>query len=79
MRIVLKGHKGEISQVSFNSQGTRLLTAGIDNMARLWNVKTGQCIQTLEGRTEKITCAFNYEGDTIITGAKDNTCRIWKC
>ena len=70
-------YKGEIFQVSFNSQGMRLLTAGI---ARLWNVETGQCMEILEGHSDVIfSCACNYEGDTIITGAKDNTCRIWKC
>ncbi len=77
---VLQGHDGEISQVCFNSQGTRLLTAGIDKTARLWNVETGECIQILEGHSDEIfSCAFNYQGDAIITGSKDNTCRIWKC
>lgn len=68
---VLQGHDGEISQVCFNSQGTRVLTAGIDKTARLWNVETGECIQTLEGHSDEIfSCAFNYQGDAIITGSK---------
>jgi len=77
---VLKGHDGEISQICFNPQGTRILTAGIDKTARLWNTETGECLQILEGHNDEIfSCTFNYHGDTIITGSKDNTCRIWKC
>uniref|UniRef100_A0A3B4AGG0 Uncharacterized protein n=1 Tax=Periophthalmus magnuspinnatus TaxID=409849 RepID=A0A3B4AGG0_9GOBI len=62
----------------FNPQSTRLLTASSDRTARLWDIKTGECLQVLSGHTDEIfSCAFNYEGDTIITGSKDNTCRIW--
>ncbi|CAM9437177.1 unnamed protein product, partial [Discosporangium mesarthrocarpum] len=75
---ILMGHDGEISkapfafhisQVCFNPQGTRILTASSDKTARLWEVEVGDCLQVLEGHTDEIfSCAFNYEGDTIITG-----------
>lgn len=69
-----------LSQVTFNPQGTKILTASSDKSAQLWEVETGDCLQMLEGHTDEIfSCAFNYEGDTVITGSKDNTCRIWKC
>ena len=77
---VLTGHEGEISKITFNPQGSRILSASSDKSARLWDVDNGECLQVLEGHTDEIfSCAFNYEGDTIITGSKDNTCRIWKC
>ncbi|CAM9146360.1 unnamed protein product [Laminaria digitata] len=67
-------------QTCFNPQGTRILTASSDKMARLWDADSGDCLQILEGHTDEIfSCAFNYEGDTIITGSKDNTCRLWRC
>lgn len=56
-------------QTCFNPQGTRILTASSDKVARLWDAETGDCVQILEGHTDEIfSCAFNYEGDTIITG-----------
>jgi dynein assembly factor with WDR repeat domains 1 len=77
---ILIGHEAEISKVTFNPQGSKVLTASSDKVARLWEAETGDCLQMLEGHTDEIfSCAFNYEGDTIITGSKDNTCRIWKC
>jgi dynein assembly factor with WDR repeat domains 1 len=66
---ILIGHEGEISKVTFNPQGTKILTASSDKSARLWEVETGDCLQVLEGHTDEIfSCAFNYEGDTVITG-----------
>ena len=68
------------SQVQFNPQGNRIITASSDKTCRMWSVETGECLQILEGHIDEIfSCAFNYEGDTVITGSKDNTCRIWKC
>lgn len=65
-------------QISFNPQGTRVLTASADTTCKLWSVKSGDCLQTLTGHTEEVfACALNYEGNMMVTGAKDNTCRIW--
>ncbi len=55
--------------MSFNPQGTKVLTASSDKTSKIWSVETGECLQTLEGHIDEIfSCAFNYEGDTIITG-----------
>ncbi len=56
-------------QITFNPQGSKLLTASADKTGKLWDPLTGICLQTLEGHTDEIfSCAFNYEGDTVITG-----------
>jgi len=73
------GHDKDVSKVVFNPQGTKILTAGFDQIARLWDSETGELLQQLEGHSDEIfSCSFNYEGDTIITGSKDNTCGIWR-
>jgi dynein assembly factor with WDR repeat domains 1 len=46
----LKGHSGEISKVSFNPQGTKIITAGADSTARIWNAESGEELQVLEGK-----------------------------
>lgn len=64
-------HPPAAFQTCFNPQGTRILTASSDKVARLWDADTGNCLQLLEGHTDEIfSCAFNYEGDTIITGKR---------
>ncbi|KAK6296823.1 hypothetical protein J4Q44_G00329650 [Coregonus suidteri] len=67
-----------LRQICFNPQGSRVLTASIDKMARLWDVQSVICLQVLEGHMDEIFSSANYEGDAIITGSKDNTCRIWR-
>ena len=58
-----------LGQITFNPQGSSVLTASADKTARLWDPETGNCKQVLEGHTDEIfSCAFNYEGNTIITG-----------
>lgn len=42
---ILAGHEGEISKVTFNPQGSRILTASSDKTARLWETETGDCLQ----------------------------------
>jgi len=37
----LTGHTAELIQVAWNKTGTRLLTAGLDGTARVWDVNRG--------------------------------------
>ena len=64
--------------VRFNSDGTRVVTGGTDNIGRVWDLNTGEVLFTLEGHTEAITTADYSPDDTrIVTGSNDFTTRIW--
>lgn len=39
---VLAGHKSPVLSAEFNADGTRVLTVGMDNTARLWDAKAGK-------------------------------------
>ena len=45
----LRGHLDEVLDISFNTTGTRLVTASADNTARVYNVHTGTCTAILTG------------------------------
>ena len=47
-----KGHEKDISKVVFNPQGTKILTAGFDQIARIWDSETGEMLQQLEGHSD---------------------------
>ena len=71
--------ENEISKISFNPQGNKIITASSDKTCRIWSTENGNELQVLDGHEDEIfSCAFNYEGDTIITGSQDNACRIWR-
>jgi F-box and WD-40 domain protein MET30 len=53
-----------------------MLTAGLDNTLRLWEVSTGKCIRTMFGHLEGI---WGLAGDTlrVVTGAHDSSVKVW--
>lgn len=76
---VMKGHRGEISRVTFSPvTGEYLLTASQDHTARLWKTSTGNCVQELKGHSDEVFAAvFSQCGKKIVTASKDNTAIIW--
>ena len=45
---------------------------------RLWNVETGEELQSLEEHTDWVrSVAFSTDGSTLASGGCDNTVRLW--
>ncbi|NJN91765.1 MAG: WD40 repeat domain-containing protein [Leptolyngbyaceae cyanobacterium SL_5_14] len=66
-------------QLVFSADGRRLLGLGDDFAARLWDVQSGQLLQTLHGHEAMIQQAqFSPDGQQIITASLDRTARIWQ-
>lgn len=75
---VLSGHTGDITDVKFSPDGTRIATGAKDNTARVWDVRTGKTIAILKGHTDQITrVAFSPNGAWLLTGSQDKTARLW--
>ncbi len=76
----LKGHRGQARFVAFDPSGWRLVTAGADDTARIWNLAG-------EGDAESIVLAghagllnrpaFSPDGSRVITTGDDGTARLW--
>mmetsp|Transcript_54463 Transcript_54463/g.151766 ORF Transcript_54463/g.151766 Transcript_54463/m.151766 type:complete len:402 (+) Transcript_54463:167-1372(+) len=53
-------------------------TASADFTAKLWNAETGDCLQTLCGHKDWVTCvAFSPDGFLLLTASRDTTAMIW--
>lgn len=47
---------------------------GCDRKALIWDMRTGQCVQTFDGHESDInTVKFHPSGDAIATGSDDST------
>jgi transcriptional regulator with XRE-family HTH domain len=66
------------SPAYISPDGQYLLTASEDRTARLWDVATGQTIQTFVGHTDHLVVAdFSPDGKYVVTSSADNTARLW--
>ena len=61
---------------AIGTSGGRFATQSCDNLIRIWNAYTGECVQTLVGHSGLITYICSLE-NKLLSGAIDGTIRIW--
>jgi WD40 repeat protein len=78
-RLVLPiGHTDVINSAAFSPDGKLIVTASMDNTARIWDASSGKLLQTLTGHTRGVESAtFSPDGKRIVSVSADNTARIW--
>jgi WD40 repeat protein len=63
---------------AFSPDGTRIVTAEANHVARVWRVSDGAVVQSLVGHQQEVFCArFSASGDRIATASRDGTARLW--
>jgi len=65
------GHCGTVWCLDVNFDSTRLLTGSADNMCKLWDVRTGECLHTWK-HTAPIRCVGFAMGDKQFLSVLDN-------
>ena len=49
-----------------------------DKTVKVWNAKTGDVVQTLEGPSDGVSSVcFNHDGSQIASGSWDKTVKVW--
>ena len=69
------GHSGKLTAIALNADGSRLVTAGDDGTARLWDT-SGRFVASFEGHVGEVRSAV-FAGDRVVTVDQDNTVRVW--
>ena len=71
-------HIGAQLCIDFNPQGNLTVTGALDGVARLWDVRSGNCVMRLEAHSRRICAAsFNFDGNRFVTSSFDGLCRVW--
>jgi WD40 repeat protein len=77
------GHTNDIRTAEFSPDGKQVLTASLDDTARLWNTD-GEQLALVEGHFTKgreldrvRSATFSLDGSRILTRANDGTARLW--
>jgi WD40 repeat protein/class 3 adenylate cyclase len=77
---LLPGHTEEVTSLSFNSDGTRLITASNDNTVKIWDMGVSSEVLTLShpegGKIYGV--AFSPDGKLLVTAGEDMTARVWE-
>lgn len=68
----------QVTSVAFNDTAECVLTGGIDNDIKMWDLRTNSVVQKLRGHTDSVTgLSLSPDGSYILSNAMDNTVRIW--
>ncbi len=78
LRAALRGHTASV-YAGFSPDGKFIVTASLDNTARVWETSTGKSIVELRGHTGQVRSAqFSPDGKFIVTASQDGTARVWE-
>jgi WD40 repeat protein len=72
------GHVSWVPALTFNADGTQLISAGADQTIRIWNVNQGHAEAVLRGHLSEIyRVTVSCDGNTIVSGCKDGSILVW--
>jgi len=64
--------------LAWSPDGSSLLTAGSDRIAKVWNAETGSCDQLLDGSSEILRIAvYSPDGSQVATASWDGEVELW--
>ena len=67
-----------IQALAFSTNGNTLASSGVDNLVKLWDVKSRKKLRTLIGHTEWVTAlAFSMEDRTVASGDVYGNIKLW--
>jgi WD40 repeat protein/tRNA A-37 threonylcarbamoyl transferase component Bud32 len=75
---ILDGPKSLVNLIAFRSDAKQLISGANDGKARVWDVATGECLQTLGlEKTSIQALAYHPGGSMIATASGDKKIRLW--
>ena len=74
---LLSGHTHEITAVTLTSDGMRALTSSLDDTIKLWDLRTGRVVKTLEGVGAKVTSLRTAKNNTVLVTVEGAVIKLW--
>ena len=68
----------QVTAVSLSDTAEQIISAGIDNEVKVWDLRKKEVIYRMKGHTDTVTgMELSPDGSYLLTTAMDNTMRIW--
>uniref|UniRef100_A0A2N9G4W9 CTLH domain-containing protein n=1 Tax=Fagus sylvatica TaxID=28930 RepID=A0A2N9G4W9_FAGSY len=78
LKHVLTGHKKPVSMVSWGPGDQQLLTCGLEEVIRRWDVASGDCLHVYEKNgVGLVSCGWFPDGRGIFSGMTDKSICLW--
>jgi WD40 repeat protein len=75
---IVTGHSGSVQSIAFSPDIQTVASGSADNTIKLWDVKTGKELQTLEGHSDSVwSVAFSPDSQTVASGSDAKTIKLW--
>ncbi len=76
--IEILAHKSHVNAVAFSPDGKFLVSAGMDNLVKLWTVEEWSLFSTFFGHRKSVnSLSFTPDGEHVLTSSTDRTVREW--
>src|SRR5262249_10430403 len=75
--VVLAGHTGAVTSVSFSPDDTTALTASTDGTARLWKTVVEEHLEPIGKHAAPVTTVSPTRNDLVVSAAEDGTAHVW--
>jgi WD40 repeat protein len=78
--VKLEGHTAWVNDIIWLPSSNQVVTCSVDETIKLWDCKTGECLQTLTDHTDEVkSLTFHPNGHYFASGSFDETVIIWSC
>ncbi|KAL8150645.1 hypothetical protein V2J09_020453 [Rumex salicifolius] len=74
----LVGHQTPVSTLSWSPDDKQLLTCGLEDVVRRWDINSGECLQVYEKQgLGLVSCEWFPDGEGVISGVTDKSICFW--
>lgn len=73
----LSGHLGGVNAVAISPDGNTIAGGSVDKTIKIWNLATGELLETLRDLHEIWAIAYSPDGRTLASSSGDNTIKLW--
>jgi WD40 repeat protein len=75
--VALLNARSPLASAAFSPNGQRVITAGGNGAATIWDTFSGQRLMTLPGEPRLTSASFDPSGQRILTTSTNGTVRLW--